>query len=402
MSKALNPLSVAEGKLGNLVYYKLKNSATGQRQGIREYVANPSNPQTDGQLAQRVKMTAVVNCYRAFREVIQRSFEGTEYGQPSYNRWASLAMGKQFQGPYLVKDDRRPCPVLGVPMSIGSLPQITGRVSIANSSSVYTNLFIGAGADLSTVGSLSQALLSYNDFLQLGDQLTVCVVSRTPDQQAATLSGTYSFYLNPDNTAPLSSVAGCTFYIGNDRLGVEDGSAELAAVCFILSREGSHLRSTSYWITTYVYDEWFADVPESEAIPTYRKASASRSSDWPVDPDATVPVGTVRATTNAGGSVVLSNLRVDGGYLVASASSVTGGEALGEVYFTSTVPQSWLYNRWLTSMSSSGTTAPEGINAAETISVNNSKTATAAQQAVNNWLIESGVPSKFLYLGDIA
>lgn len=402
MSKALNPLSVAEGKLGNVVYYKLKNSATGQRQGIREYVANPSNPQTDGQLAQRVKMTAVVNCYRAFREVIQRSFEGTEYGQPSYNRWASLAMGKQFAGPYLVKDDRRPCPVLGVPMSIGSLPQITGAPHAVNSAIVNSSLVLPAGASFASVGDLSALLLANNPFLQVGDQLTICVVSRTVDAAAATLAGSYSFYLNPDNTTVITPFFGCMIISSNNSLSIDEDSAQAAAVCFILSREGSHLRSTSYWITTYVYDEWFADVPESEAIPTYRKASTSRSSDWPVDPDATVPVGTVRATTNAGGSVVLSNLRVDGGYLVASASSVIGGEALGEVYFTSVVPQSWLYNRWLTSMSSSGTTAPEGINAAETISVNTSNTATAAQQAVNNWLIASGVPSKFLYLGDIA
>lgn len=397
MGKSLNPLSVTEGKIGNVVYFKLKNSSDGQRQGAREYVANPSNPRTDSQLGQRSKMTTVTNCYRTFKSVIQRSFEGTEYGAKSYQRWASMAMGQQFGGPWLLKGDRRPCPVIGVPMSIGSLPGVS--VTDGGSTDLVTTLATG-NTTFNNIGDLSSRLLQYNNWLQEGDQITICVISGGTLEQNLYFGNSYSFYINTNSTALIPDIGGCDLDIKNNYLAIVPGVWHSLAACVIISREGSHLRSTSYWGYNKEFEKAYILDGDTSVLPSYRGSQQTRQTDWPVDPGATPTPAEFNTQTAFGTSVTLYSLRVDGDYLVASAKAMGTGTPLGEVYFFCNDVRSAHYNKWLTSFNSDSSTAPEGVTNADTINYKITTEATAHELKLLNWLIANGVDERWLYIGD--
>lgn len=397
MGKSLNPLSVTEGKIGNVVYFKLKNSSDGQRQGAREYVANPSNPRTDSQLGQRSKMTTVTNCYRTFKSVIQRSFEGTEYGAKSYQRWASMAMGQQFGGPWLLKGDRRPCPVIGVPMSIGSLPGVS---VIPGADTTLLSTSLAVSADFLTLGELSAFLLAGNNWLQAGDQITICVITGGTLMQALYFGASYSFYIDTNNTTRNPSFGGVGLAHTNGRLCIERDEWSPLAACVIISREGSHLRSTSYWGYNSEFEKAYILDGDSEILPSYRGSQQTRQTDWPVDPGATPTPAEFNTQTASGTSVTLYSLRVDGDYLVASAKAMGTGTPLGEVYFFCNDVRSAHYNKWLTSFNTDSSTAPEGVTSDDTINYKIGSDATRHEILLLNWLIANGVDERWLYTGD--
>lgn len=395
MSKALNPLSIAVGKLGNAVYYKLKYSGSGQKQGIREYVPQPSNPQTTPQIDQRIKMTAVTSCYRAFGDVIRRAFEGVEYGQPSYARWSSLALGASFQGPFLEKDQKIPCPVIGVPMAIGSLPTVTVEQG-TDMERLKTSLYFNG--TLNTIGELSEDLLNRNSWLQTGDQLTLCVISTSSVPHGNIFAQSWSFYLNINSTSTIPPIAGTLIATQGGFLGFDvDDNIPLCA-CVIVSREGSHLRSTSYWGYNGSFIQIYAMTNTDEKRDTYRKTTRGVSTDWPVDPSATPSQGSVTARTADNIYVDLYNLRVDNGYLVASGRNHVTQVSMGEFFFKCTDVKSWMYNQWLTGFSSAGTEAPTESDA-DTIPFLTIDTMTDTQKALYRWLVSNGVNEYWLLTG---
>ena len=397
MSKALNPLSIAVGKLGNAVYYKLKYSSTGQKQGIREYVPQPSNPQTTAQIDQRIKMTTVTNCYRVFGDVIRRAFEGVEYGQPSYARWSSLALGQSFAGPFMPKDWKAPAPVLGVPMSLGSLPQITVEQG-TNTTTLKTSLNVTD--NYSTVGELSEDLLANNSWLQAGDQLTICVISTNNVPLGDLYSQSWSFYLNTGDTYSIPDIAGCQIDQQGDFLGLSENDCTPLCACVIVSREGSHLRSTSYWGVNTSFGEMYATDLTDDIRNTYKRATKAKTSDWPVDPKAKLPAGAFPYTVKSGAAVQLLGLRVEDGWLCATGTMTATGTTAYDIRFKCDDIKSPHYNKWLTSYNTETSTAPEDADDSNTIQYRVSDEASAAQVKLLNWLIANGVDGRWLYLGD--
>lgn len=395
MSKALNPLSVAVGKLGNAVYYKLKYSSSGQKQGIREYVPQPSNPQTTRQIDQRIKMTAVTSCYRSFGDVIRRAFEGTEYGQPSYARWSSLALGASFQGPFLEKDQKIPCPVIGVPMSIGSLPTVTVEQG-ATMASLKTSLVFEDS--LNSIGVLSTGLLLGNSWLQPGDQITFCVISTDDVPFGNIFAQSWSFYLNEDDTSPIPRIAGCQIGTDNGQLSLRTDDNIPLCACVIISREGSHLRSTSYWGYNGNFIQIYAMSNSDEKRDTYRKSARKSSSDWPVDPDAAGGISAIVTTTARGTTVELYNLRLDDGYLVATGRDPANKVIIGEFWFKCVDVKSPHYNKWLAGWASAKTDAPTDSDAS-TIPFKTIDDLTDAEKALYSWLVTNGVNEYWLLTG---
>lgn len=395
MSKALNPLSIAVGKLGNAVYYKLKYSSTGQKQGIREYVPQPANPQTTSQIDQRIKMTTVTNCYRMFGDVIRRAFEGVEYGQPSYARWSSLALGKSFAGPFMPKDWKAPAPVLGVPMSMGSLPTVTVEQG-SGADTLKTSLGIASLGN--NVGEMSQELLLYNNWLKAGDQITICVISTDDIPLGNVIAQSWSFYLNPEDASNIPSIAGCSFDSANGFLVlINDGNTPLCA-CVIVSREGSHLRSTSYWGVNVSFDQMYTRTLTDDIRNTYKRSARSKSTDWPVDPGATPAQGTVTARTAANIYVDLYALRVDDGYLVATGRNHATQAELGEFWFKCTDVKSVHYNKWLNGFSSVSAVVPTE-NDSEIIPFATVEFQQDSQKALFRWLVANGVNEYWLLTG---
>lgn len=400
MGKALSPIALTKGKIGNVVYYKIKNSADGEKQGSREYVAAPTNPQSDAQIDQRIKMTTVTNCYRAFKDVIRRAFEGVEYGQPSYYYWSRLALGRNFAGPYLSKGVRMPVPVLGVPMSVGSLPQVVVSPSSPSTNNLVTSLGVGSSS-FATIGELSQLLVASTPYLRVGDQITLCVLAASTDDVPLVSAESYSFYLNPDDSSPVPSIQQLDIEVLNGQLAIIGGGWEPLAACVIVSREGSHLRSTSYWGVSPLFSRLFVTDPALADIASYRAAAKKFASDWPVNPDASPAQGSVAAYTLDNVPVSLRALRVDGSYLVASGRVISTGESVGEFFFQVTDPRSVLYQKYLASYDSSTATAPSE-STADIIGVKTFSDMTEIERNLYNWLIRNGVSERFLLMGDNA
>lgn len=281
MGKSVGFLGPISGRVGNTVGYVLKD-AQKQTQGWRVYQPNVGNPQTDAQMQQRIRLTAINNQYRALKEIITRGFEGLAYGNVSRRKYLSMAMGQRFEGPWLSKDDKRPVPVLNVPITVGSLPQVTVQ---PYQNDLLTN--IPAEVNQSTIGAISQFFVDAG--YQNGDQVTF-IFGKYADG-GAVLIRWESFYLNTESTDSLPGlidevIASATNGDGLEVLSIStyDGFApDAAAIAVSRDGDGSHLRSTAYWgIDNTMEGAFYADSSYRQNSPSYIR-QRSASTNWELD-----------------------------------------------------------------------------------------------------------------------
>lgn len=362
MAKGIGLIGNISGKLGNSVGYVIKNAASKQTQGFRVYQPRVTNPQSEAQMAQRIKMSAVTNLYRQWREVIRRSMEGKKYGDESRRAWLRMALGAQFdEGPWLAKGVVSPFPILGVPMSVGSLPALP-----FSQSGDKLLLVIPAPNNLAegvynTVGELSTFLIS-SGLAMAGDQITILRANLGNAVSSFTAS---SFYVS---TADATDVT--TF--GLAPMVFEDGDTSVRfttvnnAACIILSRDGGddvHLRSTSYWVLSQdaAALEVYTPLGKQMAIASYIKASEANN-DWPVTRSAgTSGGGTYSTTTRGGASVTLVGTKIDDGYVKGVASDGTAYYLyIGNSKVTS-------YGQYVQSYTSATATAPSNATSTNTV-----------------------------------
>lgn len=383
-----------KGKLGNTVAYRLKNSNNRETQGFRVYQPNVSNPQTDQQLDQRVKMAVVTNEYRALRDVIRRGMQSFEYGDPSRREWLRIALGADFVGPYLDKGDKSPLPMPNVPISVGGLPEVVCSY-VDEDGNVRTSLVSGSDPG-STVGAVSQRLLADNPWLQEGDQITcVFCMPATPSSVTPDVGSYYYFVASmvvdiSSTVAALDLGLGFGFDDALNTLEVSEPTGTAVACAVIISREGAageHLRSTARFGFADVLTNYYATLNPAQARRSYKKGITA-ASDWPVEQEAGVGTTPIDAKLLNGGTASVTDLAVVEGYLKASG------------YFLKiTALNNAKYNRYFTSLSSSSANAPDGATNTNTIAVDTSSALAIDQQFVA-WLLDHGVPAQWLYIGE--
>lgn len=284
-----------KGKKGSSVFYKIKNSNSAQKQGIRERVYEVSNPKTASQATQRMKMLPAQRIANILKEVIERGFEGVPYGVQSRQAFLKYALKMTSGVPATDKDASNVYPGKYL-IAKGQLPEIVvsdgARPSIMNTTLRYNTDEIFP----STRGELSVVLLKNNSFLKVGDQITIitCCFAGESLDGAALLWNQNSYYIDPDGTEVISEdfEAGISpnengFAYINSRGPV--GNETLLAGAVIISREsvtGGHLRSNAVLHINSAFEtELFGAAALSRARKSYQNSSVSNS-DWPVDPDA--------------------------------------------------------------------------------------------------------------------
>lgn len=394
MAKGLGIIGNFSGKLGNSVGYIIRNAKSNQTQGIRIYQPTVRNPQTTLQLEQRVKLAAVSNIYKQFRDVIRRSVEGKEYGDASRRAWLKQALGSNFSaGPWLLKGSTDAYPIPNVAMSVGSLPNL-GEQLIPNDDhvSLEVNRAGTSAAPLNTVGNLSEALI-YEGNVKEGDQVTILAASISSG--SITWAPVKSFYVSTASSAPLASVGieGTTWSEGDysaELLLYTQGTTRANAVCLITSREGvdgKHLRSRAEFVfgvdalQALVYNGSYKSV----AMDSYR-TTASQTEDWQVTRGASGE-DAITLQTRDNKSVVIVSMTQAGNYLMAVADD-------GNQYYIYADYSKWNnFHKYYASLSSSTTTAPAGATNANTVA--DVSGATAAEQdaagvAFANWFIRNG------------
>ena len=300
-------MGVWRGKKGSNVFYYLRNSKNAQKQGIRERVYEISNPQSDGQTDQRMKMLPLQRLGATLGTIVRRSWEGVEYGGKTWQKFLSANMGRNSTLPFVDKDDDRTIPG-DIQVSKGSLDSIT--VSY-DDTDLYTSLGLGdtAPSDLD-IGTISTAIITNNPNIQEGDQLTFICCSTDAQGSDVVLDAHYywsvaSFVIDKSSTSVLptlynaafnrkqTTVAGETIFVLTIQPDLIANWVVAGAV--IHSRLGDnnkYLRSTQRLVLSNVIDDWFSSVRHSAARRSYKRSTAAASTNWPVDPDAAIE-GTV-------------------------------------------------------------------------------------------------------------
>lgn len=391
---------VIRGKKGNTVFYNIKNSNNKEKQGWREYKAEVANPQTDGQIDQRVKMAAVNNLYRALKPIIQRGWENKKYGDESRRAFLKRALGASFTGPYIEKGSTIAAPIEGVPITYGSLPQVMCICEGGGTLPIFPSLIVPDGVSTSTIGNISQIFIS-SGMAQEGDQVTI-IFGWVGDYSANVQYKTFDFIVDVTNATTAVNAIGVSFDVQtiedqsrlylDEIVGLDYSGYEYCCLCSVSRNgDGVNLRSYAEFTMTPSFRALFYDNTEQNAAAkrSYRK-NLSADTNWPLVPDSDVvlPVGTTRAMLNSAtpAQVQVNAYRMQGGYLQVwdNTNSIWR-------YVYGTGAQNLAYHKWLTSTKTGenvwSSTAPSGAQTADAIMFTTSNDATEADQEFARWLV---------------
>lgn len=284
MAKSHGFHGVFSGKVGGNVYFR--NKASKMKQGVRTYVANPTNPKSLSQAEQRMRMAPAVNCYRALKDIIDRGFQGRQYGNESRLRFLSLAM-KREGGPYLMKGNKSFVPG-SFQISEGSLIPITiyGLTQIQGASlwpAIKADLMTSVPGSTATIADFTANLIALNTDVQEGDQITFVFILQSQTK-------VISIILDTTNTATLRDYGLSAAAFENYAAYFPYNSVEpILAAAVIHSREGEsgqHMRSNAIMFVdtaNAAVAPFYTDAARVDAIASYM-ASAS-SVDWPEVPE---------------------------------------------------------------------------------------------------------------------
>ena len=289
MGKQLGVIQYS-GKLGQVVGMK---KANGQRyNNVRERVT-PSNPQSNAQADQRMKLNVANMMYRAIEGVLSRSWQNKTYGQESRNFFMSqvLKSGLETEGgwlPFIEKGVYNPVPA-EVPVSVGSIAVDT---TITFDSSMNPNTLIYG--DESTLADMIER--AEENGIEDGDQITIVACFDTGRLQGDAPSNLYIwrydsiiFNENATETRELTEGVRGMLYIDGGTIRDRLTDNIPSAVAIIISREKAPdagkagLRSTSkMFVNDEVKAVWGTASQYGRARRSYQK-QVTAESDWEVD-----------------------------------------------------------------------------------------------------------------------
>lgn len=398
MGKSVGLLAPISGRVGNTVGYVLKDSK--QTQGWRVYQPVVRNPQSDGQMVQRVKMAAVNNLYRDLKEVIQRGMENTAYGYAARKKWLSMALGQQFEGPWIIKGYTMGLPIKGVPISVGSLTPVVS-LNVGAEVGFWLPLETDPldGDSATNIRDLSLPFLQAG--YQEGDQVTF-VVGWVPMREAFAWR-VYSFFLSSSDLTNISTIGFASLdpMASMSYDGVSGYAMPLVwtnhpadALAVIISRDGvtlgSHLRSTAYfYINDTAAANWYSEGAYERAKRSYIIGDG-QNTNWEQDPTrgATAP-GETRARTNAAtpALITVDAWRNEGGF--AQVHDATNN--IWRYVYNEDV-RATNYHKWLggslTGADVWGATAPSGAQTTDAVRFVYSADADQYDVAFGNWLLD--------------
>lgn len=277
-SKSGGIFGFIKGKVGGKSFYVIsgKNSSSGKtEQGVRAIAESISNPQTVGQVMQRMKLAPAQKFYSAFSELLSNAWQGVAYGSASRRYFMSKVM--TVDGPYVQRGVDRFIPA-AYPFSEGSLPS----VGINPFEGGATEIVLAVTTEEATVTPeiLAAALQVTTDY-----QITVAVVNNVNGIFQPSYVG-YDARLTiadlPANALGKDSDGYIT--INPAALGLD--MSAMVACCVVLSTQdasGNWLRSTQQMIISDELREslYSADALEA-AIYSYQDTQSVNSinSEW--------------------------------------------------------------------------------------------------------------------------
>lgn len=278
-----------KGKKGSSVFYKIANSNSAQKQGIRERIYEVSNPQSSAQAGQRMRMYPAQAVYGAIKEVIERSWQGIKYGEAARREYLkgalrtsvfpaiSKGMGIVVPGPYQIAK--------GTLQEFGQSFDNSGTFIVEMPAATAVSYEEGTIADLAT------SLLTANPQLKEGDQLAF-VLCYNPTGSAENPSFVWlviSFELDTANPQLISELLPSSFELTATTQNLQiasAGGASLWAAAMIVSREATTpLRSNATLVCRFdIMEDYYSAASKEVARKSYMKPEATTQVDWPADP----------------------------------------------------------------------------------------------------------------------
>lgn len=272
-------LGLAKGKVGDLVFYR-----DGGEQRTRTRVI-PKNPRSEAQMAQRVRLANVPAFYRVMQGIMKDSFSNRPSNQSGYNAFARSAIEVS---PFLTKEMALAGSVLPAPymVSRGVISSLPYEVDTTSSQPAPGLLVSFSDGSPTTIGGLSEGILSNFAQLQEGDTLTFVSVAFSVDEFGDSLdiykANAYTYQLVLDSTSNVE--------IPTDELSVSlNGFAPIFpidedafAVAIVVSRklaDGTLQTSTAALVLSdaaeALYESYRTEQALSAAIESYGRGEES-------------------------------------------------------------------------------------------------------------------------------
>lgn len=252
-----------------------------------------SNPKTAFQATQRMRMRAAVNFYRQIGYILNHSWQGTGYKQPSHNRFMQLALRKgDYAIPFLPKGEQSFVPG-EYPISEGGLVGVD--VLSISSNALVTGLY-GSNAEAQTIGDLATNLINNNAGFYNGDKLTFIFVAERVNEGKAIYNATSVQWIL--DTASQTAIADADSLPIN--ITVADGRFQFSLRNF--GNQGStivggaiiHVRApqlqggstawqrsnSSMYVAESVLSKWMSADAFNAALQSYQENNANTNSDW--------------------------------------------------------------------------------------------------------------------------
>ena len=271
------------GRVGDVSYSILsaKHSKSGKKEQIVRILPDEvANPNSVGQILQRMKVKPAAKFYAALETILSNAFEGVAYGDTSRRYFMKKAM-EMVGGPYIPKGVDRFIPAEYL-MSEGSLNSFPLVRSQASDSVLHTSLTVAyTGGGTYTQQALADAL-----GVSVNTQISIVIVNNE--------NGVFvPHYAGFDERITIADLPSTALVIndqpqyGNAAIQVASlGIAGLTmtnwvAACVILSIQdasGAWLRSTQNMVlNTQMYSDLYSTDAENAAIASYQNTTANNA-----------------------------------------------------------------------------------------------------------------------------
>lgn len=283
MAKARQALSLWKGRAGGVVYSVLNGN-----QVMRSAPASVSNPKSDAQVAQRMKLAPAQNFYRQLEALVSlgfasHTFQGKKYGNANRLRFLQLAMMNN-QGPYVPKDTMDFIP-FDYQVSEGSLPAFTGRMYLYEDTARLNEIADPIANATITAENVEQWANAFG--CNVGDQISILTVDLVngyyiPKVTRFLVQAGVDLNDLADNfDISLWLPKGKTLATAAFGSVLIKGEGE--AICAVLSRQqanGEFLRSSEYMhISTAIREKYYTPAALEAAIRSYQEVKSANSTD---------------------------------------------------------------------------------------------------------------------------
>lgn len=271
------------GRVGDVSYSILSasRSASGKKEQIVRILPDEvANPNSVGQILQRMKVKPAAKFYAALETILSNAFEGVAYGEASRRYFMKKAM-EMVGGPYIPKGVDRFIPAEYL-MSEGSLNSFPLVRSQASDPLLHTTIDVTSGGGQTyTQQALADAL-----GVSINTQISIIIVNNENGVFVPHFAGFDQRITIADIPASALQVSSDAAY-GNAAINVANlGISGLTmtnwvAACVILSIQdasGAWLRSTQNMVlNTTMYADLYNEDAQNAAIASYQDTSANNA-----------------------------------------------------------------------------------------------------------------------------